>query len=1065
MFRRTAFNLFNTLLLGFALLISPAYGEMPISASTSLDTFTYDLDNIHLKIEKLNASWQFSPIGESRLWIDNLRAKRLIITIGNGKAKSPDRGLPDRIQLPFPLKVIDAQVDELLVINNGETQTFSQVKLDVEADNKTIKINRLQAMTPWGETAVAIDMQAAKPYALNGEVRLKGVKTNAADTNASAGEPTIQYDTKLSLSGNLETVRFQSKLQISKTNQQWLVSSIEEASNPIAAQFNLHGQFSLNERYNLEAQIDMTNFNPAQFGEYPTAKLNMLASIHATLSPTPEATITFASRDSEWLGNTITSKGKLVFAGEQIRELDVEADIANNTFNAKGALGIGNKLIWQADLADLSKLHPAYAGQANLNGLVEGPLENLAVQVKLSANNLALQNGLSVARLAAQANIMADTNGAVEGEMTASKLQYGERLVQDAQLTLKGTRAKHALSISAQGNQFNFNSVLSGGLIANTIHWQGVIEKLALDGQAPIKLVTPANLSLDAQGASLSNAQLQLTKGLVQIDLIKMDANGFSSAGHASQLNLADLPTDVFVLPVNLIGEPIFSAKWNIRAENTMNGYANLWRDSGDLLIVSADGSKKALGLSEVKFDLKVIENTIEINSLMRGELLGNLSANLSTKLTKSSNGFALLGDAPMSLNAKADLNTLAWLPLPASFKDANFDGVIHLQVSANGTVSAPNLKGNVRGERLQLSLPSEGVILTNGSLDAIFEQKQLLIKKATWQGGDGFINTSGTFLFEKANPSIQLDWVAENFTAISRADRLLILNGKGKTNLIKDQLLIEGDFTVAKGLIELADEDKPTLGNDVVVLGQSKVSTEPTLKVLLNGLRIDVGKDFRLRGRGLDAELTGAIKLTGLTVYRPYTEGAIQVKKGSFNAYGQALVIERGILNFNGTFDNPALNIRAMRNSKPVNAGVEITGTAFIPITKLVSDPEVAESEKLAWLVLGHGMDQTNKNDYGLLSLAAGVLLSQGQSVPLQTQLAQAAGLDELSFAGGDADSAAVVFGKRITSNMYLSYQKSISGLLDVARITYNMTSRWSLRGEAGTESAVDVLYTFSFK
>jgi hypothetical protein len=26
-------------------------------------------------------------------------------------------------------------------------------------------------------------------------------------------------------------------------------------------------------------------------------------------------------------------------------------------------------------------------------------------------------------------------------------------------------------------------------------------------------------------------------------------------------------------------------------------------------------------------------------------------------------------------------------------------------------------------------------------------------------------------------------------------------------------------------------------------------------------------------------------------------------------------------------------------------------------------------------------------------------------------------------------------------------------------------MTSRWSLRGEAGTESAVDVLYTFSFK
>jgi translocation and assembly module TamB len=277
--------------------------------------------------------------------------------------------------------------------------------------------------------------------------------------------------------------------------------------------------------------------------------------------------------------------------------------------------------------------------------------------------------------------------------------------------------------------------------------------------------------------------------------------------------------------------------------------------------------------------------------------------------------------------------------------------------------------------------------------------------------------------------------------------------------------LTISGHFTVEKGLVELADEDTPVLGDDVVILGQTDSAPESALKILLNGLRIDLGKEFTLRGRGLDAQLIGAITLTGLTEYRPHTEGVIQVKQGTYLAYGQTLNIERGIINFNGTVDNPGVNIRAMRNSKPINAGIEITGTAFLPITKLVSDPTVADSEKLSWLVLGHGMDETTKNDYGLLSLAAGVLLSQGQSVPLQTQLARAAGLDEFSFAGGDATSAAVVFGKRLSSKLYLSYQKSISGLLDVARLTFNMTSRWSLRAEAGTESAVDVLYTFSFQ
>jgi translocation and assembly module TamB len=1071
MLRRYSTTFLTSLLLGLVMLINPAHGEMPISASTSLDTFTYDLDNIHLKLEKLNADWQFSPMGDSRLWVDHLRAKRLIITIGNGKPTAPDSGLPERIQVPFPIKIMDAEIAELVVLNNGETQTFSQVKLDVEADTKIIKINHLKAMTPWGETTSVLEMQAKKPFALSGEVSLKGTKTNTAVADASK----IQFDTKLVLSGNLETVRFQSNLQLARINQDWVISSSESANTPNVAQINLDGQLALSGHQALNAKLDMVGFNPANFGPYPDARLNIDVAIQAALSPNLETTITFVSRDSQWQANELTSKGKIVMTGNQLRDLALEAKIAHNTFKANGALGLGNKLIWQANLADLAELHPDYVGQAELSGVIEqaentgqsaeANAQNLAAQISLLATNIAQKGGFSVARVAGQASIMADATGAVQGELTASKLQYGERSIQTAKLSLHGTRANHALNISAQGSDFNLTSQLQGGLTTDSADWQGAIQTLVLTGKTPFKLSAPARLTFSAQTVDLTDAQLQLTNGQLQINRFKIDANGVSSTGKASHLNLADLPADVAIFPVNLTGEPVLSGKWDIRAEHSLNGYINVWRESGDLEMIAADGSKKALGLSDAKFDLNIVNNTVEMSSQIKGTLLGSLEAKLMTKLTKTATGFALLGDAPLTLTGQATLQTLAWLPLPSSFKDANFDGALRVQVNANGTISEPNLTGHAQGEHLQLSLASEGVSLVNGTLQAVFEQKQLRIQQATWQGGDGTINTSGAFLFDQANPSIHLDWVADNFTAISRADRLLILNGKGKTTLVKDQLMIEGDFTVAKGLIELADDDKPTLGADVVVLGQTNTTAEPTLKVLLNRLRIDVGKDFTLRGRGLDAELTGAVTLTGLTVYRPYTEGIIQVRKGSFNAYGQTLNIERGILNFNGTFDNPAINIRAMRNNKAVNAGIEITGTAFIPITKLVSEPEVAESEKLAWLVLGHGMDQTNKNDYGLLSLAAGVLLSQGQSVPLQTQLAHAAGLDELNFAGGDADSAAVVFGKRITSNMYLSYQKSVSGLLDVARLTYNITSRWSLRGEAGTESAVDVLYTFSFK
>lgn len=181
--------------------------------------------------------------------------------------------------------------------------------------------------------------------------------------------------------------------------------------------------------------------------------------------------------------------------------------------------------------------------------------------------------------------------------------------------------------------------------------------------------------------------------------------------------------------------------------------------------------------------------------------------------------------------------------------------------------------------------------------------------------------------------------------------------------------------------------------------------------------------------------------------------------------AYGQVLNIERGQLNFSGPLDNPGLDILALRPNLAVQAGVEIKGSAQTPVVKLVSTPDVPDSDKLSWLVLGHGLDEAGQDQFAMLSLAAGALLSQGQSVPLQTRFARAAGLDSFNISGSDVDSASVSLGKQLASNLYLSYEKEVAGLLNVARLTYEITSRWSIRTQAGSESAVDVLYTFSFR
>lgn len=1052
--RQFVYFLFGFVLLAFV----PAYGEMSISANASLDSFYYDLDNIHLKLEKLDANWQFSPFGEGRLAVEKMRAKRLIITIGEGSAKSKDTGLPNRIKLPFPIKIQQAEVAEVLLIKDGETQTFSNLKFDLETDSKTIKLNTVRIDTPWGETISTVQMSTAKPFALHGVSSLKKTNTSTASQ--------LKYDVKVELSGDLETLHYSSSMLLAKRNAQTeIVQTLQAEAMPIA-RIQVNGQIGLAADYLLSAKVAVNEVQPNLFGNYPAAKLNFDANLQGKLLPKPEVTLQFSARDSQWQGQPLVSNGKLRIEDNQLRNINVQASIANNSIQANGSLGqVDSKLDWQVDLADLRQLAAESSGKVLANGTLTGTLDSLRLQLQLAAEQLTLPGSLSVEKLAGQAALNAGETGKLDGAFQATNVQYGQHTLSTGSLTLTGTQAKHQLIIAAQGKAFKLDSTLQGGLNTASTQWQGLLQSLNVSGSTAIKLSAPAAINFASSGVSLEKAHLQLAKGQLMIDLLNVGADGFTSSGSANQITLDDLPQTLYSLPANLQGSPVFSGRWNLNATNRLNGNFNIWRESGDFTMTTAVGITKPLGLHEIKFTADFINNAVTVNTKLTGENIGNIEGTLSTALTKVDSGFALTASAPLTLNGTAQLRSLAWLPLPASLMDASLDGSINLTVAANGTVGAPNLIGEVRGENLQFILPTEGVDFKNGALEAAFTNNQLRIKKASWQGGDGNLNITGSLLFDNGKPTIALDWTANKFTAITRADRLLTLNGTGATSLLNDMLTISGNFVVEKGLVELADEDTPALGDDVIVLGQAEVAPESALKILLNGLRIDLGKEFILRGRGLDAELTGAITLMGLTQYRPHTEGVIQVKKGTYMAYGQVLNIERGILNFNGTVDNPGINIRAMRNSKPVNAGIEITGTAFIPITKLVSDPSVTDSEKLSWLVLGHGMDQTTKNDYGLLSLAAGVLLSQGQSVPLQTQLARAAGLDEFSFAGGDATSASLVFGKRLTSRLYLSYQKSISGLLDVARLTFNITSRWSLRAEAGTESAVDVLYTFSFK
>ena len=83
-----------------------------------------------------------------------------------------------------------------------------------------------------------------------------------------------------------------------------------------------------------------------------------------------------------------------------------------------------------------------------------------------------------------------------------------------------------------------------------------------------------------------------------------------------------------------------------------------------------------------------------------------------------------------------------------------------------------------------------------------------------------------------------------------------------------------------------------------------------------------------------------------------------------------------------------------------------------------------------------------------------------------MQAKIADATGLSEISLAGGGSlESSIIVLGKRLSKDLYLTYEQGLAGTTSLVKITYEMSRRVSLRLQTGSQSAVDIFYTFRFR
>lgn len=842
----------------------------------------------------------------------------------------------------------------------------------------------------------------------------------------------------------------------------------------------------------LKASGGMRQFNPAAFGSPFSGSIDGTFDASGRAGKDWRGSLSLALQPQSTLsGAPLSGHAKFDADRAHVSGADVLLQLGPNVATARGAFGrAGDNLDWRIDAPKLATLGAGYAGELHGGGRLSGSMQAPSLSARLDGQGLAFLGRYSVRALSASASL-GSGHGASDplvANVQVADFASGQTRVSALRLQTSGTRGAHAIALTAKAANFDAAAQVSGGWTGDS--WNGTVSVLrnrgqyAFDLQAPIPLRVATLPGAGVGGLlhpdqiALNGAVIRLPAGSITIDSLVKLGPRWNSRGSATGVTLNYLTQFSPDVAQAVSGDLVLGAQWALDlrtpaatgAAPALDGMVRVFRERGD---VSAGADiPVALGLRTLDARADVVAGMLKAQLDVDGARAGRTHAEANIQLI---NGL-VADDSPVRLTANADMPSVAWLAPLSGQPGMNLDGTLHLALTGGGTIGSPALDGSINGDKLLVRWTDQGVNLRDGVLRAQLSGEELRLRQLSFNGPSGSVTAQGGMRFGGGAAGIDLKVVANKLEALSLPDRTVVVSGQA--SLVRDaqHFALEGDFHADRALIDMPPQGRPTISDDVVVVGrtppEAKARQESATPLSID-LTADLGDDFRLRGKGIDATLGGKLRLQRTGQKAPRVNGSIRVDSGTYSAYGQKLSIEHGTLTFSGPYDNPSLDILAVRKTtngeQPsetnVEAGVEVRGTAQYPVAKLVSTPTVPDSEKLSWLVLGHGMQGTNANESDVLGAAASALLS-GSGGGFQNKIAGSLGLDEIGVSGAakGLESTVVTVGKRLSSRAYLSFEQGTSTASSVVRLRYKLNPRITLQLQTGTNTALDVLYSWAF-
>jgi translocation and assembly module TamB len=543
----------------------------------------------------------------------------------------------------------------------------------------------------------------------------------------------------------------------------------------------------------------------------------------------------------------------------------------------------------------------------------------------------------------------------------------------------------------------------------------------------------------------------------------------------------SDLQTEIAGLPLALIDT--FAPGTGL--EGTLQAKV---RATGAMASPRLEASYSATGVRVRRPDAALIP-TLSLQGT--GSLIGQqatldarVTAGGSTNLTVKGSGTLPRGAAPVdariALGGSIDIAPFA----PLLGNDIrNITGRLrpNLTVSVSGAQITGS--GAIDFEGGALALPEAGLKLSGGQGRFVFQGDTLQVQSLTFRAGTGTVTGSGSMRVEASQGLVlDLGLATQRALLVSRPDMVATISSTLKiTGATSSGIEISGPVTIDRAEISVGGGQTasfPTLEvKEINKAGAAPVPVRPAPRRAPpkappppDATPIKLALDVRapqaifVRGRGLDAEMSGQLTVSG-SPSAPAVIGGFTMRRGTFSLGSRRLTFSKGIV----TLDNlntidPRLDFLATTTANSATIGVAITGTSREPRIEITSTPSMPPDEAMALLIFGKPASQLGASELLQVAQALAELAGQSPGDTVLSRLRKGLGLDQLSIgsssartgepSGAGANGVSLEAGRYVAPGVYVGARQGAAGNSSRGVVQLDVFDNIKIEGDIGANS-----------